>query len=92
MVGPAPIWQFVWRECSRNLIPIFEEPVAPENVDEMAKVAAAINIPVAAGERLYTRWSFREMLEKQAVDYIQPDLCHCGGFYEGHKIATLAET
>jgi len=70
----------------------FEEPVPPENVDEMAKVAAAINIPVAAGERLYTRWSFRELLEKQAVDYIQPDLCHCGGFYEGHKIATLAET
>ena len=70
----------------------FEEPVPPENVDEMAKVAAAINIPVAAGERLYTRWSFRELLEKQAVDYIQPDLCHCGGFYEGTKIATLAET
>jgi galactonate dehydratase len=70
----------------------FEEPVPPENVDEMAKVAAAIQIPVAAGERLYTRWSFRELLEKQAVDYIQPDLCHCGGFLEGYKIATMAET
>ncbi|NKB66768.1 MAG: galactonate dehydratase [Candidatus Latescibacteria bacterium] len=70
----------------------FEEPVAPENIDEMAKVAAAVNIPLAAGERLYTRWSFRELLEKQAVDYIQPDLCHCGGFFEGFKIATLAET
>ena len=70
----------------------FEEPVPPENVDEMAKVAAAINIPVATGERLYTRWSFRELLEKQAAAYIQPDLCHCGGFYEGFKIATLAET
>ena len=69
----------------------FEEPVPPENVDEMAKVAAAINIPVAAGERLYTRWAFRELLEKQAVDYIQPDLCHCGGFLEGYKIATMAE-
>ena len=70
----------------------FEEPVPPENVDEMAKVAAAIQIPVAAGERLYTRWSFRELLEKQAVDYIQPDLCHCGGFLEGYKIAAMAET
>jgi galactonate dehydratase len=70
----------------------YEEPVPPENFDEMAKVAAAINIPVATGERLYTRWSFRELLEMQAVDYIQPDLCHCGGFYEGFKIATLAET
>ncbi len=71
---------------------VFEEPVPPENVDEMAKVAAAINIPLATGERLYTRWSFRDLLEKQAADYIQPDLCHCGGFYEGFKIATLAET
>ena len=69
----------------------FEEPVPPENVDEMARVAAAINIPVATGERLYTRWSFRELLEKQAADYIQPDLCHCGGFAEGRKIAALAE-
>ena len=69
----------------------FEEPVPPENVDEMAKVAAAINMPVATGERLYTRWGFRELLEKQAADYIQPDLCHCGGFNEGRKIAALAE-
>lgn len=70
----------------------YEEPVPPENVDEMAKVAASINIPVATGERLYTRWAFRELLEKQAADYIQPDLCHCGGFGEGRKIAALAET
>ena len=68
----------------------FEEPVPPENIDEMARVAAAINIPVATGERLYTRWAFRELLEKQAADYIQPDLCHCGGFAEGRKIAGLA--
>jgi len=70
----------------------YEEPVPPENVDEMAKVAAAINIPVATGERLYTRWAFRALLEKQAADYIQPDLCHCGGFGEARKIAAMAET
>lgn len=70
----------------------YEEPVPPENVDEMAKVAAAAPIPLAAGERLYTRWSFRDILQKQAVDYIQPDLCHCGGFLEGYKIAALAQT
>ena len=69
----------------------FEEPVPPENAEEMAKVAAAINIPVAAGERRYSRWEFRELLEKQAVDYIQPDLCHCGGFGEARKIAAMAE-
>jgi galactonate dehydratase len=70
----------------------FEEPVPPENVAEMAKVARAINIPVATGERLYTRWAYRELLEQQAADYIQPDLCHCGGFSEGRKIASMAET
>lgn len=70
----------------------YEESAPPENVDEMAKVADAVNIPLATGERLYTRWGFREILEKQIVDYIQPDLCHCGGFNEGRKIAAMAET
>ena len=69
----------------------YEESVPPENVDEMAKVAAAVNIPLATGERLYTRYAFRELLEKQIVAYIQPDLCHCGGFNEGRKIAAMAE-
>ena len=70
----------------------FEEPVPPENVAEMAKVATTINIPLATGQRLYTRWAYRDLLEKQATDYIQPDLCHCGGFSEGRKIAAMAET
>ncbi len=69
----------------------YEESVPPENVDEMAKVAAAVDIPLATGERLYTRYAFREVLEKQIVAYIQPDLCHCGGFNEGRKIAAMAE-
>ncbi|MCZ6677528.1 MAG: galactonate dehydratase [Candidatus Poribacteria bacterium] len=70
----------------------YEESAPPENVDEMAKVAAAVNIPIATGERLYTRYDFRQILENQIADYIQPDLCHCGGFNEGRKIAALAET
>ena len=52
-----------------------EEPVALENIDEMAIVGAAINIPLAAGERLYTRWAFSQLMEEQAVVYTQPDLC-----------------
>ncbi len=70
----------------------FEEPVPPENPAEMAKVATSIGIPLAAGERLYTRWAFRELLEQQVIDYVQPDLCHCGGFLEGYRIAMMAET
>lgn len=69
----------------------YEESAPPENVDEMARVAAAVRIPLATGERLYTRYEFRALLEKQIVAYIQPDLCHCGGFNEGRKIAAMAE-
>lgn len=69
----------------------FEEPCPPENPQEIARVAAAIPIPVAAGERLYGRKAFRPLLEAGALAYVQPDLCHCGGFWEGRKIAALAE-
>jgi galactonate dehydratase len=55
-------------------------------------VARAINIPVAAGERLYTRWEFRSVLERHCVRIIQPDICHTGGIMELKKIATMAET
>lgn len=69
----------------------FEEPCPPENPEEIARVAAAISIPVAAGERLYGRRAFRALLEAGALAYVQPDLCHCGGFWEGRKIAAFAE-
>ena len=69
----------------------FEEPCPPENVDGMAHVARAITIPVATGERLVTRFGFRELLEKGACAVIQPDLCHCGGLWEARKIAAMAE-
>jgi galactonate dehydratase len=70
----------------------FEEPVDPENVDAMVKVSAEINVPVATGERLYTKFGFRELLAKQAADIIQPDVCHTGGILETKKIAAMAES
>jgi galactonate dehydratase len=69
-----------------------EEPVPPENVDAMAEVRRASPVPIATGERLVTRFEFREVLEKQACHIIQPDLCHCGGLWEAKKIAAMAET
>ncbi len=69
----------------------YEEPIPPDNVDAMAEVQRSINIPVATGERLYTRWDFRPLLEKQAARIIQPDICHAGGIYELKKIAAMAE-
>jgi galactonate dehydratase len=70
----------------------FEEPCLPENVEGMVKVARHIQIPVATGERLVTRFQFRELLEKNACAVIQPDICHCGGLWEARKIAAMAET
>jgi len=69
-----------------------EEPVPPENVDVLAEVRRASPVPIATGERLVTRFQFREVLEKQACAVIQPDLCHCGGLWEAKKIAAMAET
>lgn len=70
----------------------FEEPCPPENVDGMAQVARAISLPVATGERLVTRYQFRQLFEKGACAVVQPDLCHCGGLWEARKIAAMAET
>ncbi|WP_201006815.1 galactonate dehydratase [Paenibacillus glycanilyticus] len=73
--------------------PMFiEEPCLPENVDQLLRVAESTSIPIATGERLFTRWGFREALEKGAVAIVQPDLCHAGGIFEGRKIAAMAET
>lgn len=69
-----------------------EEPCLPENVLGMAKVAQAVDIPIATGERLVSRFEFRELLEKSACAVIQPDICHCGGLWEARKIAAMAET
>lgn len=73
--------------------PMFiEEPVLPENVDALATVARSTTVPVATGERLFTKWAFREVLEKQAAVVLQPDLSHVGGILECKKVAAMAET
>lgn len=69
----------------------FEEPVPPENVDEMARIAAHTRIPIATGERLVTKYEFAEVLEKRAAQIIQLDVGQCGGILESKKIAALAE-
>ncbi|HJN46102.1 MAG: mandelate racemase/muconate lactonizing enzyme family protein [Vicinamibacterales bacterium] len=69
----------------------FEEPVSPENVDEMARVAAMTTIPIATGERLVTKFEFAEVLGKQAAGIIQLDVGQCGGILESKKIASMSE-
>ncbi|MBA7482032.1 D-galactonate dehydratase [subsurface metagenome] len=69
----------------------FEEPVPPENIDEMARVARSTSIPIAAGEQLTTKYEFAELLEKQAAAILQPCMVNIGGILEAKKIAGMAE-
>jgi galactonate dehydratase len=69
-----------------------EEPTQPGNTQALVEVARALPIPIATGERLATRWEFRDLLEQRACAVIQPDVCHCGGISELRRIAAMAET
>jgi galactonate dehydratase len=82
-------------EMGRRLAPyrpfFYEEPVHALNVDAMRKVSQNVPLPIAAGERLYTRFGFRQYIEKQALDILQPDISLAGGLTETKKIADYAE-
>ncbi len=69
----------------------YEEPVPPENIAAMKEVKDAIRVPICTGERLYTTYGFREILEMNAVDIIMPDITKCGGLSQAKKIAAMAE-
>lgn len=69
----------------------FEEPVPPENRDELARVAQHTTIPIATGERLYTKYEFRELLDRKAAQILQFTLGSVGGLLEGKKVAGMAE-
>jgi galactonate dehydratase len=72
--------------------PMFiEEPINCQNHDIMAEIARGTHLPIATGERVFTKWGFREVLEKRAATILQPDLCHAGGITECRLIAGLAE-
>ncbi len=72
--------------------PMFiEEPVLCENMECFPEIAASCNIPIATGERLFSKWDFKRLLTIGGVDIIQPDLSHAGGLTEVKKIAAMAE-
>jgi galactonate dehydratase len=68
-----------------------EEPVNCQNTEAMAEIARGTHLPIATGERIFTKWGFREILEKGAATILQPDLCHAGGITEVRLIAGMAE-
>ncbi len=69
----------------------YEDPVTPDNFDEMALVASKIGIPIATGERLFSIWEFQALLQRGAVQFVRPDVCMVGGLSHAKKIAALAE-
>jgi galactonate dehydratase len=83
---------------ARRLLPLLEplqpmfveEPVLPEHTADLARITNATSIPIATGERLYSRWDFRPALEA-GIAVAQPDLSHAGGISEVRRIAALAE-
>lgn len=72
--------------------PMFiEEPVLPENNEALREIANHTSIPIATGERMFSRWQFKPLLMDGYVDIIQPDLSHAGGITECKKIISMAE-
>jgi galactonate dehydratase len=68
-----------------------EEPIRPENFAAMKKLSEHVNIPLASGEANYMKYEFKALIEMQALDIVQPDVCLCGGVLEMKKIAAMAE-
>lgn len=81
-------------ELGRRVAPLnigwFEEPVVPDDLGSYVEVRRGQPIPVAGGECEFTRWGFREVLTRRAVDILQPDTCAAGGLSECKKIADMA--
>ena len=84
-VSPA-MAPWLCRELEPYGLMFIEEPVLPENVDVMAKIARMTTIPIATGERKFTTFEYREVLEKQAATVLQPDVCHAGGISQVMKL------
>lgn len=79
------------RELEPYHLLFIEEPVLPENNEALREIAAHTSTPIATGERMYSRWDFKTLLQGGYVDIIQPDLSHAGGISECFKIAAMAE-
>ena len=80
----------IGRELEKLDVEWFEEPISPEDIDGYVEVTRALDMAVAGGENEFTRWGFRDLVVRKAMDIIQPDVCAAGGISECRKIATLA--
>ncbi|POF61805.1 galactonate dehydratase [Novacetimonas maltaceti] len=86
-----PMAKVLARELQPFDLMFIEEPVLSENFDALPEITAHCSAPIALGERLFSRWDFKKILEQGCVDIIQPDPSHSGGITETRKIAAMAE-
>ncbi|CDX14916.1 galactonate dehydratase [Mesorhizobium plurifarium] len=86
-----PMARILVKELEPYRLMFIEEPVLSENREALKEIAALGSMPIALGERLYSRWDFKPVFEEAVVDIIQPDLSHAGGITECRKIAAMAE-
>lgn len=80
------------RELENFNILWFEEPIIPDTIEALSDLRSRTKVPLSFGERLYSSWQFRTLLEARAADFVQPDVSHAGGITEMKKIAAIAET
>jgi galactonate dehydratase len=86
-----PMAKILVKELEQFRPMFIEEPVLPENNEALRDIAYISNIPIATGERMFSRWDFKKILQEGYVDIIQPDLSHAGGITECKKIFAMAE-
>lgn len=86
-----PMARVLARELDALRLLFIEEPVLSENVEALREVRRVTATPIALGERLYSRWDFKAVLQQGLADILQPDLSHAGGLTEVRKIAAMAE-
>ena len=86
-----PMAKILAKKLEEYDLMFIEEPVLCENMEDFKEIALSCNIPIATGERLYTKWDFKRLFDVGGVDIIQPDLSHAGGITEVKKIGAMAE-
>jgi galactonate dehydratase len=88
----SPSMAIVHAKAVEPWAPMFiEEPTLPEQSHEIPRIAQSVGVPIATGERLFTKYGFRSVLEAGGLGLVQPDLSICGGLTEGRKIAAMAD-
>ena len=88
----APYLAYELAEVLKPVRPLFlEEAIRPENMDSMAELRRRVQIPIATGEELYTKYQFHQLMSVGGADIVQPDICLAGGILEEKKIAAIAE-